>query len=189
MITFTDTAKERVLALVEDVENSCLRLTHIGGSPLAPEFDLSLVEEASRTPEDTAVDGGGFLVLVDPESAARIDGLTVDFVLRNGQSGFEIRPPAPEPGSAPTGPLAERVQRVIDERINPGIAAHGGEIVLRDVRDDAILIEMRGGCQGCAMSRMTLRQGVERMIREAVPEIASVHDVTDHAGGENPYYR
>jgi Fe-S cluster biogenesis protein NfuA len=57
-----------------------------------------------------------------------------------------------------------------------------------DVKDTEIYLEMSGGCQGCAMSRLTLRQGVERMLRQAVPEITAVHDVTDHAGGDNPYF-
>ena len=61
-------------------------------------------------------------------------------------------------------------------------------INLVDVQDTEIYIEMAGGCQGCAMSRMTLRQGVERMVAQAVPEVTAIHDVTDHSGGENPYF-
>lgn len=189
MITFTDSAREMVLALVEQVENSCLRLSTGDGSPLAPEFDLSLVEEGSRDADDEVLDAGGFTVLIDPGSASRLRGMLVDYVERNGRSGFEVRPPrVGPPAGGPEGPLAERVQRVIDERINPGVASHGGEIRMVGVRDDVVFIEMRGGCQGCAMSRMTLRQGVERMIREAVPEIVGIEDVTDHATGENPYF-
>lgn len=188
MITFTDAARDVIVGLVEEVENSCLRLAVVGGSPLSPDFDLSLVDEASRDDTDEVMDAGGFTVLVDPGSAPRVRGMTVDWVERNGMSGFEIRPPRIGPEDRPQGPLAEQVQRVIAERINPGIAAHGGEIVLRDVRDGVVYIEMTGGCQGCAMSRMTLRQGVERMIREAVPEVEAIQDVTDHASGENPFY-
>ena len=63
-----------------------------------------------------------------------------------------------------------------------------GKIDLVDVRNTEIYLEMSGGCQGCALSRMTLRQGVEKMLRQSVPEITAVHDVTDHAGGQNPYF-
>ncbi len=80
------------------------------------------------------------------------------------------------------------MRQVLNERINPGIAAHGGAIELVGVEGTEVYIEMGGGCQGCALSRMTLRQGVERMLREAVPEITELHDVTDHALGENPYF-
>lgn len=188
MITFTDAARDVIVSLMEEVENSCLRLAVAGGSPLAPDFDFSLVDEASREEADEVLDAGGFTVLVDPESAPRVRGMTVDYVVRNGASGFELRAPRIGAEDVPQGPVAEQVQRVIAERINPGIASHGGEIVLRDVRDGVVFIEMSGGCQGCAMSRMTLRQGVERMIKEAVPEVVAIQDVTDHAAGSNPFY-
>jgi Fe-S cluster biogenesis protein NfuA len=77
---------------------------------------------------------------------------------------------------------------ILEEQVNPAIAAHGGRIELRDVKGTEIYMEMTGGCQGCAMSRMTLRQGVERTIRQAIPEITAIHDVTDHHAGENPYF-
>jgi Fe/S biogenesis protein NfuA len=80
------------------------------------------------------------------------------------------------------------VQEVIDEVINPGIAAHGGFVELVDVSEDTMHIRMGGGCQGCAASQATLRMGIERMIREQVPEIANIVDVTDHAAGDSPYY-
>jgi Fe/S biogenesis protein NfuA len=87
----------------------------------------------------------------------------------------------------PTGAIADRVRSVLETQVNPAIAAHGGMISLVDVEDTDVYVEMSGGCQGCALSRMTLRQGVERMLREAVPELTAVHDVTDHASGDNPY--
>ena len=87
----------------------------------------------------------------------------------------------------PTGPIADRVRDVLETQVNPAIAAHGGMISLVDVEETDVYVEMSGGCQGCSLSRMTLRQGVERMLREAVPELTAVHDVTDHASGDNPY--
>ena len=88
----------------------------------------------------------------------------------------------------PEGPVADRIREILDERINPAVAMHGGHIGLADVKDGEIHIVMSGGCQGCALSRMTLKQGVERMIRQELPEVKAVHDVTDHAKGEDPYY-
>jgi len=84
--------------------------------------------------------------------------------------------------------VPEKVKEVLDAQVNPAVSAHGGEIVLVDVKGSEIFIEMAGGCQGCALSRMTLKQGVERMVRQAVPEITAVHDVTDHTSGDNPFY-
>ena len=80
------------------------------------------------------------------------------------------------------------VQRVIDEEINPAVAAHGGQFKLLDVRDNRVFVRLGGGCQGCGMVDATLRQGVETRLRELMPEMVALIDVTDHASGENPYY-
>lgn len=88
----------------------------------------------------------------------------------------------------PEGPMADRVRELLESRINPAVAMHGGHIGLADIQDSEIFIVMSGGCQGCALSRMTLKQGVERMIRQELPEVTAVHDVTNHAKGDNPYY-
>ncbi len=93
----------------------------------------------------------------------------------------------PKPGlETPTG-LA--VRDVLDQRINPSVAMHGGHIALVDVTDDTVYIRLEGGCQGCGMADVTLKQGVEGEIKRAAPDIVHVLDVTDHAGGTNPYYQ
>lgn len=190
MLEFTDRARDMVRSFMDQGgdELQTLRIHVTGGSPVAPAFELTLVTEDDRAPEDVEMDGGGFRVLVDPGSAQTLDGARVDFVERVNESGFEILPAATDAPEPPTGPLAEKVAAILEEQVNPQIASHGGKIILRGVQDTEVLIEMAGGCQGCAMSRMTLRQGVERMIRQAVPEITAIHDVTDHAAGENPYF-
>ncbi len=83
---------------------------------------------------------------------------------------------------------ANQIRVLLETRINPAIAAHGGYISLIDIKDETAYVEMAGGCQGCGMADATLKQGVEVEIKRAVPEIARVLDVTDHAGGTNPYY-
>ncbi|MSR35515.1 MAG: iron-sulfur cluster assembly accessory protein [Gemmatimonadetes bacterium] len=192
MLTFTDRAREMVRAFMTQGEEGDLEALRIGveGSPVAPRFELTLVSRADRREDEREVDVGDFAVLVSAGSLDRLEGATVDFVEKVNESGFEVRTQAggqPAP-AAPSGPLAQRVREVLDSQVNPAIASHGGKIDLVDVRDTEIYLEMSGGCQGCAMSRMTLRQGVERMLRESVPEITAVHDVTDHAGGANPYF-
>ena len=86
-------------------------------------------------------------------------------------------------------PEAETIQKLLAEQINPAVAAHGGHISLVDVQDDTVYIRLEGGCQGCGMADVTLKQGIEEQIKRAVPEIATVLDVTDHAGGDNPYFQ
>lgn len=195
MITFTDRAREMLQTFLGGDEDQALRI-RVGGPRTAPTFDLSLVATADRTDGERAIDGDGISVLVAEGDADLVDGATIDYVERVNESGFEVRPvegsvPTPaarrEGGDAPEGPIADRVREVLDSQVNPAIAAHGGMISLVDVEDTEIYVEMGGGCQGCALSRMTLRQGVERMLREAVPELTAVHDITDHASGENPY--
>ena len=196
MISFTDRAREMVATFLGEGDDATQALRiRVGGTSTAPSFDLTLVDPGERTEDEREVDGGGFSVFVEEDDVSMLEGATVDFVERVNESGFEVRPAdgvVPEPvtrGSkgAPTGEIAERVREVLDDQVNPAIASHGGLISLIDVEETEIYVEMSGGCQGCALSRMTLRQGVERMLREAVPELTAVHDITDHASGENPY--
>jgi Fe/S biogenesis protein NfuA len=193
MIHFTDRAREMVRSFLDHHEGEDLALRiGMSGSPVSPSFDLTLVGLAEQADEEIMVDGGGFAVLIREADSERLDGATVDYVERVNESGFEVRPAklsTTQAGTrgAPTGDIADRVRNVLDTQVNPAIAAHGGMISLVDVEETDVYVEMSGGCQGCALSRMTLRQGVERMIREAVPELTAVHDVTDHASGDNPY--
>jgi Fe/S biogenesis protein NfuA len=190
MIHFTDRARETVQSFLDQSEDEKLAL-RIGtsGSPTSPHFDLTLVGAAELTDDEIMADGGGFAVFVKQADQEVLEGATVDFVERVNESGFEVRPMKKRVGATepPTGPIAERVREILDTQVNPAIAAHGGMISLVDFEETDVYVEMSGGCQGCALSRMTLRQGVERMLREAVPELTAVHDVTDHASGDNPY--
>ncbi|MCH8097799.1 MAG: NifU family protein [Proteobacteria bacterium] len=85
-------------------------------------------------------------------------------------------------------PEAQAILQVLEERINPSVASHGGHISLVDVQDDTVYIRLEGGCQGCGMADVTLKQGIEVEIKRVVPQITTVLDTTDHAGGSNPYY-
>jgi len=84
--------------------------------------------------------------------------------------------------------LRSKVQKVIDEQINPAVASHGGVISLIDVQGTKIFIKMGGGCQGCGMANVTLRDGIEESLRQQIPEITEILDATDHTSGESPYY-
>jgi Fe/S biogenesis protein NfuA len=191
-LTVTERAQNVVRSFMEQSEGELksLRIVARPGGTEGPKFELALVADSDREQDDVQVEVGGFSVLVEKGSADRLDGATVDFVERVNESGFEIRPARPglRVAGPPTGELATKVRDVLDAQVNPAVSAHGGEIVLVDVQGTEIFIEMAGGCQGCALSRMTLKQGVERMVRQAVPEITAVHDVTDHGSGENPFY-
>ncbi len=96
------------------------------------------------------------------------------------------------PGTAAATPkdemIREKVQRILDEEVNPAIAMHGGTISILDVQAGIVYVKMGGGCHGCASSTATLKQGVEQTVKARVPEVVEILDTTDHASGTNPYY-
>jgi Fe/S biogenesis protein NfuA len=188
MLEFTDTAREMVRQFADGMDHPKLRVA-AHGSPFAPQYEFALVEEGAK-PTDRLVHADGFDVLIDESSAERMDGSIVDWVEGEAGTGFEVRNPnVRKLGEVePQGELADRVKQVLEERVNPGVASHGGRIELVDVDGSDIYLELGGGCQGCGMARVTLKQGVERMLREAIPDLGQVHDATDHAAGANPYY-
>lgn len=201
MIQLTDAARAKIRSLVDAdvVRDPALRIGLARGdepsSPLSREYDISLVERDEKQKTEIAINVDGIRVFLNLDTSNLLSGATVDW--SDEGAGFRVETPRAErpqvpsrPDGAPalTGPLADRVQLVIDELINPRIAAHGGAVELMDVADDTMYIRMTGGCQGCAASAATLRMGVERMIKEEVPEIREVVDLTDHTAGVNPYY-
>jgi len=187
MLTISEPARNKILALLEakGSQGLALRVAIKGRAPGGFQYDLSFVGAGEKSPDDIVVDAEGFQVFVDARSAPSLRGSTLDFVEGIHQSGFKIDNPNP----IWTDPKARAVQEVIDNKINPSMAMHGGFVTLLDVKDDIAYVALGGGCQGCAMARMTLKQGIEAMILDAVPEIQQVLDTTDHAGGTNPYYQ
>jgi len=187
MVTFSESAREKVLDLMknEGREGLALRFAIVGRGPSGFQYKLGFVEAGERAPTDTRIDAGGFDLLIDAESVPNLEGASVDYVEGPHQSGFKIDNPNPLWSDA----AALAVQRVLDAEINPAVASHGGFVTLLDVRDGVVYIALGGGCQGCGMVDVTLKQGIEVRIREAVPEIREIVDTTDHAGGTNPFYQ
>jgi Fe/S biogenesis protein NfuA len=190
MITITDLAKQKVLE-VQQAENRSgdgLRVTVHNGGTFQVEYALNFVAADEAEPDDVLVDAGGFKIHLAPDSVKWLEGATLDYVDGLTESGFKVEAPSATP-QRPEGPLAEQVQRVIQERINPQVAGHGGFVDLVGLKENVAYLRFGGGCQGCGMINVTLKQGVEVMIQEEVPEIVGVMDVTDHANGKNPYYQ
>jgi Fe/S biogenesis protein NfuA len=192
VVAFTEAAREQIRGFIQEDEGADLavRVRVRNPSPVSPEYEMALIEPDEREPEDEVFDGGGFEVVVDPESARILSGTEIDWVDSLHGSGFQFSNPNIKPlGSEPLeGPLAERVQQVLEQRINPGIAMHGGAVSLVDIREDVVYLRMSGGCQGCGMASVTLSQGIKQVLQEAVPEIVDIRDVTDHAAGTDPYF-
>ena len=190
MVEITEKAREKIIGLIGKSETPVkgLRIDAKSVSPLKVDFSLAFVGEDQQNDDDTVIPFDGFDVLVDPASAPNVEEATVDFVDGLMGSGFKIEGPG---AAAPelSGPVADKVQQILEDQVNPAVASHGGFVSLIDVKDNNVYLQLGGGCQGCGMADVTLKQGIEVMIKEAVPEIEGVFDVTDHAGGDNPYYQ
>ncbi|MFZ6005120.1 MAG: NifU family protein [Actinomycetota bacterium] len=195
VFTVTPEAIARILELREaedDPAGLALRVEITGTNGVEYAYDLTFDPIAEAAEVDAVYQQGGLPVIVPAGSIEQLMGATLD-VPAGGGPGLVLRNPnRPNPLSGKhlelTGSVAEQVQQLLDEQINPALAAHGGFAELKGVEDDKVYVTMGGGCQGCAVSAMTLRDGISRAIKEAIPEITEVIDTTDHASGENPYY-
>lgn len=190
MLTITDAAKAKFLEVSEreSRQGQGLRITVVGGGTYQPGFELNFVSAEQARDDDVVAEQGGFNVYLDPQSAKFLEGASIDFVESPAGSGFKID--APNAGvPKPAGPVAEAIQKVLEEQVNPGIAGHGGNVALVALDGDTAYLRFGGGCQGCGMVNVTLKEGVEKVLLQEVPEIKRVLDITDHAAGQNPYYR
>jgi Fe/S biogenesis protein NfuA len=187
LLTVTPDARAKIDSVrsSNDFLDALLRVKVAGRSGPRMQYEIALEDPRDRTDGDLAVDLDGLTVIVDPDSADQLAGSTIDLDATVTGGGLRID----NPNEGWRDPLARAVQAVLDTRINPGVGGHGGMVSLIEVRDGTAYMRFGGGCQGCAAVDVTLRAGVEAALREAVPEISAVVDVTDHAAGENPYYR
>jgi Fe/S biogenesis protein NfuA len=196
-ITFSETAKGKILEALEgQADKTALRLE--ARAQGGPEFSyaMRLIQENDKNTNDLVVDGGGFEVVADPESARNLKGATVEFENRAVRSGFKFdnpnKPEVAELGSGPRedlrGSVEEKVRNLVESELNPAVASHGGRINLHGVKDNKVYVSFGGGCHGCGMVNVTLKNGVEARIKEVIPEIEEVVDTTDHSSGMNPFY-
>ncbi len=188
-VTMTEPAIERLRNLVANAGDppvSGIRLQIASRTADGFEHLLTMVDAGAEREDDYELDFDGLALFVEGASAEQLDGVSVHWEYKGeGVNGFEFDNPNP-PWS---DPLALRVQQLFDSSINPGIAAHGGFVDLIAVEDGVAYIRLGGGCQGCGLADVTLKQGIEVAIKEAVPEIEAVADATDHASGANPYFQ
>jgi Fe/S biogenesis protein NfuA len=195
VFTVTPEAIARILELrqaEEDPSSLALRVEITGTSGVEYAYDLTFDPIAEADDADAIYQQDALPVIVPAGSIEQLTGATLD-IPAGGGPGLVLRNPnRPDPLSGKhldlTGTVAEQVEQLLREQINPALAAHGGYAELKGVEDDKVYVTMGGGCQGCAVSAMTLRDGIARSIKEAIPEVSEVIDTTDHDAGENPYY-
>lgn len=168
-------------------ERPAVRLVLRNAGTARAEYTIHFVDAAAPLSGELVHELGELRLHVASASAPFLAGALLDYV-EGPEGGFRLDAPRAAPPPL-EGSVFDQVNRVIDERINPAVAVHGGEVTLVAVEGEAVYLRLGGGCQGCDMVSVTLKESIDTMIREAVPGIRRVLDVTDHAGGSNPYYR
>ncbi len=188
MISVTEAAITKIKSLQQsdDAMGMAIRVKVREDGPAAFQYNVRFVPVEDKAEQDQLVETEGIAFLIDEESQPMIQGASLDFVENVQGGGFKFDNPNKPP--LLNDPLAARVHQIIEEKINPGVASHGGRIALMDVKDGRVYVRLQGGCQGCGMVDVTLRQGIEATLRDEIPEIVEVLDTTDHASGTNPYY-
>jgi Fe/S biogenesis protein NfuA len=202
VLTVTDQARKKVLTLREGEPNAdqlalWVEVTGVAGGQFAYDMYFDTVDKAGDS--DVVQRHDDLPVVVPSASVDRLRGATLGVSRDLLNPGMTITnpntPPAPaspaissRPPADLSGDVAQRVIQVLETQVNPSIASHGGQAELVAVEEGVAYLRLSGGCQGCGMATVTLSQGIEVAIRESVPEVTSVVDVTDHASGANPYY-
>lgn len=186
LLTISELAREKLDEFASSSEDGslALKVAIVGRGPKGFEYDLQLVPEVEKGDGDEVFEVDGLTVIISEKSAPYMDGTTLEFKETLMGGGFHFDNPNP----LWLDDVAQRVQEIIDSEVNPAVASHGGNVSLVDVIDGEVVIAFGGGCQGCSAVDVTLKHGVETMIKEKVPEISAITDATDHAAGANPFY-
>jgi Fe/S biogenesis protein NfuA len=192
MINITDTAQQYFHRLIEqqDDEDLALRISvNHAGTPGAS-CDLQFCPGGHNMPDDLELDFNGFKMYVARASEQWLEKAEIDF--EEDATGGQLTIKAPgikgsEPGKEAS--LEDRVAWLLETEINPALASHGGRVALVEITaEKEVVLQFGGGCHGCGMADVTLKQGIEQTLTRNIPEITAVKDATDHQSGTNPYY-
>ena len=186
LLNFTETAKEKLdeFAASSDDPTPALKIAIVGRGKNGFQYDIQLIPSNDADDGDETYEIDGWTVIIAEKSVPYMDGVTLGFKETLMGGGFHFENPNP----LWLDEVATRVQGIIDTEVSPVVASHGGTVSLIDVRDGEVIVAFGGGCQGCSAVDVTLKHGVEKMIKEKVPEVTSISDITDHASGQNPFY-
>jgi Fe/S biogenesis protein NfuA len=191
MIQISESAQSHFRRLIEReaLPGLGVRLSAVHpGTPTA-DVRLEFAEPGDLQGDEWAVDCEGFTLWLDAGSVRFLDGAEIDYAQQATGGQLQIRAPKIK-GAVPdaSASLVERVQWVVEHEINPQLAQHRGHVSVQEVTADGVVIlGFGGGCHGCGMADVTLKQGIEKTLLEKVPGVTAVRDATDHASGMAPY--
>jgi Fe/S biogenesis protein NfuA len=179
----------------EAVEGMSLRVFAANPGTAHAEVSITFCPMGEAEKDDYILSYPDFDLYLESSSKAPLEDAVIDFVEDPMGGQLSIKAPFLK-GRTPPGDasLAERIQHVIDVEINPNLASHGGKASLidiipaKDTEGVIVVLKMGGGCQGCGMAEVTLKNGIEKTLKEKFPEILEIRDATDHTTGKNPYY-
>ena len=191
MIQISDSAQTHFRKLIEreGLPGMGVRLSAVDPGTTRADARLEFAEPRDLVGDEWAVDCDGFTLYVDAGSVAWLDGAEIDFVTQGAGTLLTIKAPKIK-GQAPaeSASIVERVRWVVENEINPQLAQHKGRVAVEQVTGDGVvLLRFGGGCNGCGMADVTLKQGIEKTLLARVPGLTAVRDVTDHDTGDAPY--
>jgi len=192
MINISDAAQEhfrRLLAGQEEADTG-IRVFVVNPGTAHAECGVSFCPPDAVEDDDTELKFEGFSAFVDEDSAPYLEEAEIDY--QKEQTGGQLTLKAPNAKARKVdddAPAEDRIRYYLESEINPELANHGGQVALMEFTEKGIaVLQFGGGCQGCGMVDVTLKEGIEKTLIERVPEVSGVQDVTEHAAGENPYY-
>ena len=192
MITITQPAQTYFAKLIDQQDDEGLGLRISVSHPGTPgaNCDLQFCPRGQNMPDDTVQEFEGFNLYIADASVKWLDEAEIDF--EEDPTGGQLTIKAPgikgnEPGKDAS--LEDRVSWLLQTEINPALASHGGRVALVEITEaKEVILQFGGGCQGCGMADVTMKQGIEQTLSRHIPEITAVKDVTDHSSGTNTYY-
>jgi Fe/S biogenesis protein NfuA len=191
MINISESAQDYFRHLLQTQGGEAIGIRVSAVHPGTPKADarLEFCESGDLLGDEWSLDCQGFTLFVDAPSVPFLDSAEIDYLTQATGGQLTIRAPRIK-GDAPKtdASLVERVQYLLDSEINPMLAAHKGQVSLEEVTAEGVVrLRFGGGCHGCGMVDVTLKQGIEKTLMERIPEVTAVRDATDHATGEAPY--
>ncbi len=193
MVTITEPAQEYLNQLLEkqNVEGISVRIFILDAGTPRAETCISFCRPGEEKADDEVKEYEGFKAFIDQHSIPFLEDAVVDFAKDSMGGQLTIKAPNSRlPKLTDESSLADRVNYVLYNEVNPGLAAHGGNVTLEEIHNENIaVLRFGGGCQGCGMVDVTLKDGVEKTLLSQIPELKEVRDVTDHTVTENAYYQ
>lgn len=193
MVSITESAQEYLAELLEkqNVEGIAVRIFILDAGTPRAETCISFCRPGEEKEDDEVKQYKGFKSFIDQHSIPFLEDAVVDF--QKDSMGGQLTIKAPNsrmPKLTEDSPLEDRVNYILYNEINPGLAAHGGHVSLEEIFESSVaVLRFGGGCQGCGMVDVTLKDGVEKTLLSQIPQLTEVRDVTDHSIKENAYYQ